>query len=301
MATLTVGYEKTYETPEAAIAAADTNDTIEISSITGDPATLSLYWNTDFENAKQLTFRGVGNVGFWMRVNRDNDTMTGVNVFENLTFLVDSRVRALSETITSVTFRRCKWFQTNPSFGPFSINRENGYTQYENCMISTPRNGWEFGANQQKLNLYNTTVYQWTYGSPKTLVSTAHANSIVNVYNCIIHGDGDSFDCLAGTLNEDYNVGQGLTGANDTNLTKTQAGFDMLAYGPFEFRVTQPYELPGTTNANGVDLTTLYTTDIDGRPRTQYSIGCSEGFRLGGAAPGPVYSTNNVIFSTSQE
>jgi hypothetical protein len=165
------------------------------------------------------------------------------------------------------------------------------------------------------LNLYHNTFIKLTDKGGQ-LIYGYNTTSTVDAYNNIfINRDSYEIFTAISTLNEDYNAyysGSTISadqadGANDVARTDI-ADLGLAAFAASNsmidnYRTLAGSEVAGTTSANGADLTTWdsgrLNTDIDGRTRSTYAIGCSEGYKAYDGLDLP--SINSVLSTDTLE
>ncbi|MBW2648065.1 MAG: hypothetical protein JRE23_18250 [Deltaproteobacteria bacterium] len=109
-----------------------------------------------------------------------------------------------------------------------------------------------------------------------------HTSGLTSCANCIAYSTNS--DWAAGAVTADYNVVHSASPSQINGWVEKvyDMGFacNVDSYGnKDDFRVIASSEKQGTTSFNGDDLT-VYDKDIDGRTRTTWAVGCSEGFDL---------------------
>lgn len=291
MATLLIAHDGTYSTFAAAEAAAVSGvDTIQIGYLDADEA-LPTIINDVTLTKKSLTVEAVAPV-ISPCATDPFATPNQQLIYRGITFIPETTgggtKNMYGDADATLTFDRCIIINIRLQ------NRTAGPLTFYNCNLinaGNANNGVVLGANSRVVNLYNCTVVDLKGTSP--LGISGFADSIYNVYNCILAArDGVDifYNDTAGsyTVNDSHNITtKDTTLLTGTKYVRDSSAIGLIATSPVspvtalaDFRIDQTDELAGTTSAGGTDLATLYTTDIDGRTRSQYSIGASEGFKV---------------------
>jgi hypothetical protein len=292
MADLTVGAGKTYSTIMAAHTAATAGDRVLVYYPDGVPA-----YDETFNISKALDIIAMekGITLFSLGVNPLISHTSGT--FRLVGFIIRFRVMGFDGTAGATSILDKNYIIPTDTIYFFYGLASVGDVYITNSVIKfSSSDAYQFLArNINSLNLYNNTIVNLRPNSAYFLNGYS-TNSNVNAYNNIfINRSPYQIFFDVSNLNEDYNIhynnanmaNNQADGANDvlaaniedTGLCAFQTG---VGHEIDNYRTMQDLEVAGTTTANGVDLTTWdsgrLNTDIDGRTRTQYSIGCSEGF-----------------------
>lgn len=290
MATLTVGYNKTYSTIASAIAAANAagGDIIEVYKAT---ATGLLEYQESLTFDRGLTLRGMDEgvtVLGWHSFTAANTAWTIEDMCWGDCLPTIGAIGSSTIRIERCAMRIYRRFLINDTGISGSITVTNSIiTTYFHTADQTVFHIANCDSGFH-LNIYNSALYSMgSYGCVR-LLSTCEANiyntvmiyASANFYTGATAGNYTYDYCLFPTANTGGNAGAHNQVANieDMGLAITDGGGAETSV--IDYRIMLASETAGTTNANGVDLTALYTTDIDGRSRTNYSIGCSEGYAL---------------------
>ena len=283
MATRTVGAGKTYSTIAAAYAAADASDTIELYY--KDVLGMLDYSETITAN-KAITIQAIDPIVWNISATittTANITLDGIMFYAKFNV---ARYFNITGDINMVV-KNC-YMQNSGSTYLFAISSAGAVvTMYNNILQSIMGTNWQIFNYTGTLYVYNNVFIYSTVNSNYGIYS----DSTTSVYNnIIINAPDEPIRVAGGTLNYDYNLSTtaqttGTVGANNVVVTHMDdVGFawtETKSIGEaFNFRVLKASEQAGTATPNGVDLTALFTTDIDGRARTNWSMGCSEGYDL---------------------
>ena len=168
---------------------------------------------------------------------------------------------------------------------------------FSNCIFKSGyKNNLCYITGGGKLTLYNN-IFMCTAGNqPDSGIFFGYstASTIVACNNIFIGPSSKPIFSGVATLVEDYNIyintvsisSNSADGANDINAASLlSTGVSAYQTGGLveDFRVLKSLQTNGTTSFNGVDLTTWDSgrlmTDIDGRTRSIYAIGATEGYR----------------------
>jgi hypothetical protein len=274
MAILTVGTGHIYTTIMAAHTAAVAGDIIEVYSNQANNYVMSQYYELLLID-KDITIRAIDKVLISYPLGDVSVSGPCNVVFENMSFEY-SRVRFLSTQPQNYTWKNCSFIGISSAPQTF---RTDTTSTFINCIFNMSYNS-AITNTSGTTNLYNCSIIS-SGNQTSEVAAIKLVSGIVNVYNCKIYGSA-ALDYSLGTINDDYNEGviTGLLGVNNVARTIPEMGFTNTTSHRLDLRVDRSFELEGTTIANGVDLTTLFTTDIDGRTRTTYARGCSEGYRV---------------------
>lgn len=288
MAILTFGDGQTYPTPDAAYADAEAGD--EIHGYRNSSGNNIYRFATTSDLSKGVTFRGIHPLTFYCTSTGSNGfsvtSLDSLMVFDNISFVLKSAnpgFRYASAATCDLIFKNCGFISTDNAFTTGMAFSGSGICTMFNCMIefygfSTDRM-LSFGSAVSEVNLYNNTMIAESTSINQLYIISA----TVNIYNNILHCTLDATG--ATTLNEDYNIVKTGTFTNTNDIIIDDiatVGLAATTGDPHDYRTIQANERPGTKIANGVDLTALFTTDINGRARPAtnagYAIGCSYGF-----------------------
>ena len=295
MATMTVGDGKDYTTFDAAYAAASSGDIIELYR---GPRGIGFY------EASPTWTKGVHVVG----VDRGIILIMGNAVFSEAAssysfanLLLQNFQTQLGEiTSTDFTFNSCVLDITQ--FIRWNNAGIVGTYRFFNCSImcfSTAAGRYTLQVSNsgacsiQIFNCYLAGILSEGYATGP--IGSFNANTQWILRNCHIVYESDTFysnSTQTAKINYDYcqfptaNTAGGA-GANNQIKTLDEMGLASISCGPAcanDFRTLRASETPGTTTAGAIDLTALYTHDIDGRERPPtaagYAIGCSYGYDL---------------------
>jgi hypothetical protein len=302
MAILTVGYGKTYSTIAAANSAASAGDTLQIfpKGIDGFGVYIE---NIGITNA--LNIVGVGNI-FWAGsppLNLSSHT-SGTLYIENIniTWLANNTTWS---SAGGLWFNRCS----------INISANNSYLWPNNAAVplfritnsivfsSTTRN-YPFLTYAAITEFFNNTFVLDVTNSGRILYQ--EAAQVVRCANNIMLGtsaNASSYETPgSANLKADFNIESAAipVGANSISRTALTAGLAFAtkttAGWHRDFRTIKSYEVAGTTTIDGVDITALCPTDIDGRTRTTWARGCSEGYLIYDASliPDPTVVLNTA-------
>jgi len=281
MATLTVGSGQTYSTFAAANSAAEAGDIIHI------------YTNAEGNNIYQAA-----------------------NITKAITVIGIVRplfvgAATTEYTISSATVKNCAYLLNNRAAYTNGMTISTGAI-VDGCVFDAAYVQYAHGVRVTDATLCNSIIRYFAntagvYGFRCTSADSKIYNNVIAVMNTAgagIYAGGSAYNNIfLGTLTgsfsyENYNLHiGGLFGDHD------QLIIEMASAGlTSDLRTVFTSEVAGTLTANGVDLSTIFTTDIDGRARPAtaagYARGCSYGF-FGNGIPDFAAAGNVLVGDTT--
>lgn len=319
MATITVGDGKTYSTIVAAEAAANAGDTIEVYKPSLGVYGYRSYWD------KLTVSKGVDiiamDIGIQIGDVRNNLPFTLTSGTARLVGFVLNvqRINCDNTSGATIIIDKC-FFRHETGARTFSAAISGDIFITNSIVITTDDESYLFHIYDASLTLYNNTIVRAGYGGLNLFYGYNFNSSLVACNNIFINycGTQDIIKDVI-TVTEDYNLyygggtinDGGADGANDIGTTAIEdTGLSMWQGSngiQFDYRTISSRENAGTKSFNSIDLIAWdngrLTTDIDGRTRSLYSIGATEGYNLAGdpdtviKSAGGNYNDDNLIDS----